>query len=57
MVMVLSCFDLVAVVTIHSGILYYLILWLMEDYDLVPKVKMYLHISDAFLGFLFSHFL
>ena len=53
MIMVLSCFDLVAVVTIHSGILYYLILWLMEDYDLVPKVKMYLHISDAFLGFSF----
>ena len=53
MIMVLSCFDLVAVVTIYPAILLYLSSWLREDYDLLRKMKMYLHISDVFLGFSF----
>ena len=53
MVMVLSCFHFVTVITTNPGILLYLIFWLREDYDLLRKMKMYLHISDAFLGFSF----
>ena len=53
MIMVLSCFDLVAVVTIYPAILLYLSSWLREDYDLLRKMKRYLHISDVFLGFSF----
>ena len=53
MIMVLSCFDLVAVVTNHSGILLYLISWLREDYDLLPTLKIYLDFVNVFLGFSF----
>ena len=49
MIMVLSCFDLVAVVTNHPGILFYLIAWLREDYDSLFKVKIYLNVSALFL--------
>ena len=48
MTMVLSCFDLVAVVTNHPGILLYLISWLRKDYDL-QKTTIYLNISGVFL--------
>ena len=48
MIMVLSCFDLVAVVTNHPGILLYLISWLRKDYDL-QKTTIYLNISGVFL--------
>ena len=53
MIVVLSCFDLVTVVTIYPGILLYLISWLREDYDLLLKMKIYLHISEGILGFSF----
>ena len=53
MIMVLSCFDLVAVVTIYPVILLCLSSWLREDYDLLRKMKRYLHVSDVFLGFSF----
>ena len=53
MIMVLSCFDLAAVVMIYPGILLYLISWLREDYDLLPKIKMYLNIFDVLLAFSF----
>ena len=53
MIMVLSCFDLVAVVSIYPGILLYLISWLKEDYELLPKTKTYQYISDGFLGYSF----
>ena len=33
--MLLSCFDLVAVITNYPGILFFLISWLKEDYDLL----------------------
>ena len=51
MIMVLSCFDLVSVVTHHLGILLYLISWLRKDYDLLAKMKIYLDISGLSLGF------
>ena len=51
MIMLLSCFDLVAVVTNSLGTLVYLISWLREDYDLLPKISLYLHISSASLAF------
>ena len=51
MIMVLSCFDLVAVVTNHAGILLYLISWLREDYDLLTNMETYLGNVEAFIGF------
>ena len=53
MIMVLSCFDLVAVVTSHLGILLYLISWLREELNLLSKMKTLLNISGAFLLFSF----
>ena len=53
MIMVLSCFDLVAVVTNHPGALLYLISWLREDYDLLPTWRMYLYFANVFLAFSF----
>ena len=53
MITVLSCFDLVAVVTNEPGILLFLISWLREDYDLLPTWKMYLDFVVVFLGFTF----
>ena len=49
MVMVVSCFDLVTVVTIYPGILLYIISWLREDYDLALKARNYLNIFGVFL--------
>ena len=52
MIMVLSCFDLVAVVTIYPGILLFVITWLKEDYDLFVKIiQIYMNISGIFLVF------
>ena len=48
MIMVFSCFDLVAVVTNHPGILLYLISWLRKGYD-SQKTTIYLNISGVFL--------
>ena len=53
MIMVLSCFDLVAVITNHPQLLHFLIFWLREDYDLLLKMSIYLHFSDVFFGFSF----
>ena len=53
MIMLLSCFDLLAVVTNESGILLYLISWLRKDYDLFRKMTIFLHFNDLFLGFSF----
>ena len=50
MIMVLSCFDLVAVITNHAGILIYLISWLREDYDLLTKMETYLGYVEVFTG-------
>ena len=53
MIMVLSCFDLVSVATICPLLLLYLITWLVEDYDLLPKMRMYLYLASVFVGFSF----
>ena len=54
LIMVLSCFDLISVITNHPGMLLYLISWLMEDYDLLPMlVTNYLSIFSVFLVFSF----
>ena len=53
MIVVLSCFDLVAVVMIYPGILLCLISWLREDYDLLLKMNIYLHISEGIIEFSF----
>ena len=50
LIMVLSCLDLASVVTNNAGLLLYLIFWLMEDYDSMPKVKFYLDYSVTFLA-------
>ena len=51
MIMVLSCFDLVSIVTIHPGVLLYLISWLREDHDLFFKITIYLDFVCMPLGF------
>ena len=53
MIMVLSCFDLLTVVTNNPALLIILISSLMEDYDLLPTLMRYLHISGVFLSFPF----
>ena len=53
MIVVLSCFDLVAVVTIYPGILLYLITWLREDYYFLSATTVYLLSSSVFLPFSF----
>ena len=51
MIMVLSCADLISVVTNHPGLLLYIISWLVQDYDLLTKMTIYVHLSGMFLGF------
>ena len=50
MIMVLSCFDLVAVVTNHPAILFFLLCWLREDYDLLITWRKYLDVLTVFIG-------
>ena len=57
MIMVLSCFDLVAIITNHPGLLLYLISWLREDHDLLSIWWTYLELVIAFLGPSLSAFL
>ena len=53
LMLVLSCFDLLAVVTNQAGTLLYLIFWLKEDYHLLLKMAIFLHFCDAFFGLSF----
>ena len=53
MIMVLSCSDLIAVITKHPALFLFLISWLREDYTLLVKVMIYLHFSDSIIGFPF----
>ena len=53
MIMVLSCFDFVGVITNQPATLLYLIFWLREDYDLLIKIKTYVHFVTVFLAFSF----
>ena len=51
MIMMLSCFDLVAVVTTYPTLLLYLISWLREDYDLLSKMTIYMGSTSVFIAF------
>ena len=51
MVMLLSCFDLVAVATNSLGTLVFLISWLKEDYDLLTTCWLYLDSVVVFFAF------
>ena len=53
MILVLSCFDMVAAVTNYPGILVYIISWLKEDYDLLQQMRIYLHFTSVFVVFSF----
>ena len=50
MIMVLSCFDFLTAITIHTGILVFLISWLRKDYVLLSKIETYLRIASVFLA-------
>ena len=51
MIMVMSCFDLVSVVTNYPGLFIYLISWLREDDNLIIKIRMYRYFGTIFVGF------
>ena len=51
MIMVLSCFDLVSVVTCYPGILVFLIFWFEEDYDFLLKMMIYFEVGSIFTSF------
>ena len=53
MIMVLSCFDLVAIVTNHPATLLYLMFWLKEEYELLLNWTVYLNFVTLFYGFSF----
>ena len=53
MIMVLSCSDLVAVVTINPGMLLYPISWLKDDHYFLPATTVYVLSSSVFLSFSF----
>ena len=53
MIMALSCFDLVTIVTNYPGVFHYLISWLREDYDLLLGVWVYLDFVSMPIGFSF----
>ena len=53
MIMVMSCFDLVVVVTNHPGVFLYVIFWLKADYYLLPTCWIYLDSVVVFLPFSF----
>ena len=53
MIMVLSCFDLVSVITNHSATLFYLISWLREDYVLLANSALYVDFITIFYGYSF----
>ena len=51
MVLVLSCFDFVTVITNHPLFCLSLVFWLTENYDLLHKMEIYVHLASMFLGF------
>ena len=53
MIMVLSCSDLVVVVTNHPGILLCIIFWLRGDYDLLLKWAFYMDFVTIFYAYSF----
>ena len=53
MILVLSCFDLVVVITNHPFLVVYLVVWLTENYALSYKLGGYLYLAGTFVGFSF----
>ena len=51
MIMVLSCFDFLVVITNHPILMFRLVLWSTEEYDLLAMVQIYEHFSNLFIGF------
>lgn len=51
MLMVLSCFDIVAIITNHPMLVIYSIVWMTEEYEVMHKLYAYVDITDIFLGF------
>ena len=51
MVMVLSCCDLLTVVTYSSGFFCHSIVWLIEKNDLLPELNIFLHLCTLVAGF------
>ena len=53
MIMVLSSFDFLAVITSHPVFALYLAVWSTENYDLLHKMEIYAHFATLFPGFSF----
>ena len=53
MIMVLSCFDLLVVITTHPLLAFRLVLWLNEKHDLFSKMQIYANFSTTIFGFSF----
>ena len=51
MIMVLSCFDFLVVITNHPLLMLRLVLWSTEKYDLLARIQIYDHFSILFIGF------
>ena len=51
MIMVLSCFDFLVVITNHPSIIVRLVFWLNEEHHLLTVTKIYRRFSDIFIGF------
>ena len=51
MIMVLSCFDFLVVITNHPVLMLRLVFWSTEKYDLLARAQIYEHFSNLFIGF------
>ena len=51
MIMVLSCFDFLVVVTNHPLIIVHLVLWLNEEHHLLTVIEIFRRFSDIFIAF------
>lgn len=51
MLMVLSCFDIAAVITNHPLLVIYSIIWMTKEHEILQRVHAYLDTTDMFLGF------
>ena len=51
MIMVLSCFDFVVVITNHPVLILRLVFWSTGKYDLLAMIQIYEHFTNLFLAF------
>ena len=51
MIMVLSCFDFLVIITGYPLLMLRIVLWSTEKYDLLAKVLIYEHFSNVFIAF------